>query len=514
MQRALTKALSVIIAMALSISPPLVLGVGAVENDGLDAAAETVGAELNLDTDAHLIQPGEVFYFGAYFTGHTEGNTAVLRYSFDAGLFECLGFTPAEGVLPISVDISGGEVKVYVMIPDYGMSKLGMLTLKAREDAVHSDACYRMSLLAEYVVKDSEGVKEIKTADISTIFVTLVSLKGDTDGNNLIDLLDLSNILDWLGFDTSDPDWYEKFVFFDFNNNKEIDISDVCYVAAHIGDIGGEPEAELESIKLVSLPEKLAYTVGENLDLSGMEVQAVYADGTLIDVTDLAVTDPAEGELLDTVGTIYVSVSFEGRTSGFDVIVSEEEQLPEITELNVRPTSIIATLAAYVHVEYTGNNLEGRQVYVSMLNADGDVIGEPALARDGNATLYIPAAPADAGDYGIIAEVDGVRLASEIIKVTPYDSSVWTMSTEPNKQGYIVLKFNADIVISDGNISNKVSLNGSNIAGSLGADGRSIVTGVKYDDLASGTNTFEVKGVKCPALYPSYTFTFTAEVIK
>lgn len=515
MKRALSKFLSVIIAMAMAICPLYMLSAVAAENSDFEGDNETVDSGLNLNTEAHLIRPGETFSFDTYFAESVNGNTAILRYSFNPEFFECLGFTPAEGVTTISVDISDGEVKAFVMVPNYEMSSLGELTLRAREDAPHSDACYTMSLLAEHVVKNAEGAKETVTTGLSTVFVTLVSLKGDTNGDNLIDLFDLSNIIDWYGFDTNNPDWYEKYVFFDFNNDGEIDISDISYVAAHLGDKGkGDPDAELESINLASLPEKLAYIVGEQLDLSGMVVQAVYTDGSVVDVTDLASTDPTNGAVMDTAGTIPVSVSFEDQTAGFDILVSEPEQLPEITEFTVRPASIIANLAAYVHVEYAGNNLDDRQVYVSMLDAEGNAIGEPALGVNAKATLYIPVAPAEAGDYDIVATVDGVVLASGSIEVVPYNDSFWDMLTEPDEQGYIVLKFNSDIAIGDGNISNKVSLNGKNIVASLGADKRSIITSVKYDELADGVNTFSVKNVKLTELFPSFTFTFTAEVIK
>ena len=60
-------------------------------------------------------------------------------------------------------------------------------------------------------------------------------LEGDTNGDGRVDLLDLSNMVDWLGFDDSREDWANWHIFFDFNGNGEIDIYDIAYVARLLG---------------------------------------------------------------------------------------------------------------------------------------------------------------------------------------------------------------------------------------------------------------------------------------
>lgn len=57
------------------------------------------------------------------------------------------------------------------------------------------------------------------------------ALEGDTNGDGRIDLLDLSNMIDWLGFNDSREDWADWHIYFDFNGNGEIDIYDIAYVA-------------------------------------------------------------------------------------------------------------------------------------------------------------------------------------------------------------------------------------------------------------------------------------------
>ena len=65
----------------------------------------------------------------------------------------------------------------------------------------------------------------------------------------------------------------------------------------------------LESIEVTTPPTETVYTVGEKLDLSGLEVTAKYSDGTTSFVTDYT-TDPVAGAILNTAGfqtvTVYV----------------------------------------------------------------------------------------------------------------------------------------------------------------------------------------------------------------
>lgn len=81
----------------------------------------------------------------------------------------------------------------------------------------------------------------------------------------------------------------------------------------------------LSSIDVTTPPTKVAYTVGDTLDLTGIVVTAQYSDDTTAAVTGFT-TDPAAGSTLDTVGTITITVSYtaEGvtKTDTFDVEVT------------------------------------------------------------------------------------------------------------------------------------------------------------------------------------------------
>ncbi len=82
----------------------------------------------------------------------------------------------------------------------------------------------------------------------------------------------------------------------------------------------------LESITVIA-PAKTEYTVGDTLDTMGMIVIANYIDGTTADVTEYTV----DTTVLDTVGIITVTVTYNGMTDTFNVTVSEagEPEDPE-----------------------------------------------------------------------------------------------------------------------------------------------------------------------------------------
>jgi hypothetical protein len=46
-------------------------------------------------------------------------------------------------------------------------------------------------------------------------------------------LIDLSNAIDYFGTSSEDSIW-ERAMFYDFNSNGEIDISDITYIAVRI----------------------------------------------------------------------------------------------------------------------------------------------------------------------------------------------------------------------------------------------------------------------------------------
>lgn len=82
-------------------------------------------------------------------------------------------------------------------------------------------------------------------------------------------------------------------------------------------------EATLESIK-VTEPDKTEYVEGEELDLTGMVVTAVYSDGreVPVDLKDVKV----DGYDKDQVGTQTITVTYEGKKAIFTVTVKAKDE--------------------------------------------------------------------------------------------------------------------------------------------------------------------------------------------
>ena len=82
----------------------------------------------------------------------------------------------------------------------------------------------------------------------------------------------------------------------------------------------------LERIAVTSMPDKTVYTVGDSLDLYGLEITAYFSDETF-SVVDEYTTKPIDGSILDTVGPVTVAVSYTvddvTRTTSFTVTVND-----------------------------------------------------------------------------------------------------------------------------------------------------------------------------------------------
>lgn len=69
-------------------------------------------------------------------------------------------------------------------------------------------------------------------------------------------------------------------------------------------------DVTLSSIVLTANPTKTTYVAGSALDLSGMQVTAVYSDGVRKDVTASVVSDPAEGTTLTDTDLDEITISY------------------------------------------------------------------------------------------------------------------------------------------------------------------------------------------------------------
>jgi len=127
--------------------------------------------------------------------------------------------------------------------------------------------------------------------------------------------------------------------------NHSFDVSGTYVLQAYGLDVNGkvidssfsrlfvEDKEELESIQIASLPNKLTYIQGEKIDLTGLEVYAIYNTGNkvLLNVNELEITS-----LTDEVGEQVITVTYNDQTASFNVTVNkktvDKSQLEQLVE--------------------------------------------------------------------------------------------------------------------------------------------------------------------------------------
>lgn len=90
--------------------------------------------------------------------------------------------------------------------------------------------------------------------------------------------------------------------------------------------------AAVTKIKMKTSPTKTEYFVGEDIDLTGAKITATYEDSTTkdFDITE----DMISGFASSTAGTNIVTVTYEGKTTTFDVTIKE----PAVTGITISTT--------------------------------------------------------------------------------------------------------------------------------------------------------------------------------
>ena len=182
---------------------------------------------LRVKTDAHMVQVGGYFNVMPHFIEELKSNTAALTFTFDDTKFEYRGFFPAEGVTVLKTVVKDGSVQIVVMVADYKATEFGKMQFSARDAADLKNEDNEIQVAAQYVVLLEDGTKVVKSEVASTLFTTWIGEDGP------VTLIMLSNLIDVFGMTNDDPKWL-SYRFYDYNNNKKIDIHDIGVLASRI----------------------------------------------------------------------------------------------------------------------------------------------------------------------------------------------------------------------------------------------------------------------------------------
>lgn len=181
-------------------------------------------------------------------------------------------------------------------------------------------------------------------------------------------------------------------------------------------------EEEVFSHIRVSPPWKTNYYTGDQLDLSGFYVTAVYNSGDKW-VGDYTI-DIADGTILDTAGKKEITVSYGGKTSTFEISVAELL----VTDLK------LDTQRVKTDGYYTGDKLNLRGLYViAYYNS-----GKNKEIKDYTTNIPEGAELVSAGNNEIIVSYGGKTALFTVEVKERILNSIWLDTSNLKREGYYV----------------------------------------------------------------------------
>lgn len=110
-------------------------------------------------------------------------------------------------------------------------------------------------------------------------------------------------------------------------------------------------------IEVATPPTKTTYYTGDTLDLTGIQVTAVYSSGNTVDVTDACIYSPASGETLSQEGTVEVNIKWTSQGESGLVTYKAIQTISIMPVVSYLSFATIPTKIAYVvgePIDYTG----------------------------------------------------------------------------------------------------------------------------------------------------------------
>lgn len=219
-----------------------------------------------------------------------------------------------------------------------------------------------------------------------------------------------------------------------------IDGNYIVFQTNHFSEFAvAEVETILENIEITAPPAKTEYTIGEQLDLTGMEVTVRYSNGISEKITDYKV----EMTQLDSVGTKKISIYYTygkiTKTAKFEINVSGSKCLAQITENGKSVERINKKLGIFSL--YTRASV---QLGCSINNADGCTVrwssDNPNVLVDENGRVTCKGffGAKKASITAEILDANGNTVAADTVRITFYKLS--SQLTDSLSRMFVVIK--------------------------------------------------------------------------
>ncbi len=147
------------------------------------------------------------------------------------------------------------------------------------------------------------------------------TVTGDVDGDGFATLNDAQLIFDYVSGTGSLT--RDELSAADIDGDGRVTVADAAQLFHYVnGTLRSIPYVKREGgvLTLLSLPEKITYNAGEELDLSGMRLAISYSGGESKEITDYTVSG-----FDSTAGIKIIIVSYDGMKTAFTVTVFPKE---------------------------------------------------------------------------------------------------------------------------------------------------------------------------------------------
>jgi hypothetical protein len=271
------------------------------------AEAATPDVKVSVSTDKSVVKPGDEVTV----TVAVDSFASTLAGDKDASV----------NVVPDEPDVSGIprittfglEIPIDTDIFEFVSKKAGTI----KSSAVSYDKSTKSVKAAATNAYDDENNIVTETDTSVTLFSFVLKVKDDVDENKTVSIA------------LNDSGLVLKNVYLTTN-----ELYSVQTTSADI-EVKGK---EVSSISLKSAPSKTSYFVDDTLDVTGGVISVAYSNGSTEDVT--LTKDMCTGADFSTAGKKTITVTYDGKTTSFDVNVSEKKAV-SFTLNNVDGKSII-----------------------------------------------------------------------------------------------------------------------------------------------------------------------------